>query len=171
MSNFEVLGVPVDEVGAFLAGAHPDPFRILGPHRVGENLVIRAFRPDAKELRVAGGGNGEIAADRLHGDGFFQAVLPGASRDTEYRLVVEGWDGSEEVLIDPYRYGTIMGEVDLHLFSEGNHHRLYDKFGAHIRNIAGVEGVYFAVWAPNAHRVSVVGDFNGGDGGVNAMRR
>ncbi|HEX8679202.1 MAG TPA: 1,4-alpha-glucan branching enzyme, partial [Chthoniobacterales bacterium] len=171
MSNFEVLGVPVDEVSAFLSGAHPDPFRILGPHRVGENLVIRAFRPDAKEVRIAGGGNGEVGADRLSDDGFFQAVLPGASRDIEYRLIVHGWDGSEEVLIDPYRYGTIMGEIDLHLFAEGNHHRLYDKFGAHIRNIAGVEGVYFAVWAPNAHRVSVVGDFNGWDGRVNPMRR
>src|SRR3712207_4798285 len=103
MSNFEVLGVPVDEVGAFLAGAHPDPFRILGPHRVGENLVVRAFRPDAKELRIVrGNGDGEVSADRLSGEGFFQAVLPGGSRDLDYRMRVVRWDESEQVAADPY---------------------------------------------------------------------
>ncbi|MDQ6623073.1 MAG: 1,4-alpha-glucan branching protein GlgB, partial [Verrucomicrobiota bacterium] len=172
MSQFEVLGLPVDEVGVFLAGAHPDPFRILGPHRVGENLVVRAFRPEAKEVRVVSEGtNGEVIADRLHGDGFFQAVLPGAPRDLDYQLRVIGWDGAEETAADPYRYGTIMGEVDLHLFAEGNHHRIYDKFGAQMRSLGGVSGVYFAVWAPNAQRVSVVGDFNGWDGRVHPMRR
>src|SRR4051794_29899819 len=170
MSSFEVLGLPVDEMHVFLGGAHPDPFRILGPHRVGDNLVIRAFRPDAQELRVIANGN-EVPADRLHNQGFFQAVLPGLPRDADYRLRVIRWGDSEETVVDPYRYGTIMGEVDLHLFSEGNHHRLYDKFGAHLRSVGDVRGVYFAVWAPNAQRVSVVGDFNGWDGRVNPMRR
>src|SRR5947209_19623756 len=153
MSNFEVLGLPIDEMHVFLGGAHPDPFRILGPHRVGENLVIRAFRPDAKELRVIANGN-EVNADRLSNEGFFQAVLPGLPRESDYRLRVVRWDGSEEVVVDPYRYGMLMGEIDLYLFSEGNHHRLYDKMGAHIRSLGDVTGVYFAVWAPNAQRVS-----------------
>ncbi|MFL6540074.1 MAG: 1,4-alpha-glucan branching enzyme, partial [Chthoniobacterales bacterium] len=170
MSSFEVLGLPVDEMHVFLGGAHPDPFRILGPHRVGESLVVRAFRPDAQELRVIANGS-EVPADRLHNEGFFQAILPGVPRDADYRLRVIRWDDSEETVVDPYRYGTIMGEVDLHLFSEGNHHRLYDKFGAHLRSLGDVSGTYFAVWAPNAQRVSVVGDFNGWDGRVNPMRR
>ena len=125
MSNFEILGLPIDELGVFLAGAHPDPFRILGPHRVGENLVLRLFRPDAKEIRiiVGDGKEGDVEANRLHADGFFQAVLPGRKRDLEYRLRIVRWDGSELITHDPYRYGPIMGEVDLHLFAEGNHLR------------------------------------------------
>src|SRR6187397_2118101 len=104
MSNFEVIGLPMDELGVFLAGAHPDPFRILGPHRVGENLVVRAFRPDAKELHVIANGS-DVAADRLHNEGFFQAVLAGLPRDIDYRLRVIHWDDTEEVVADPYRYG------------------------------------------------------------------
>ena len=95
MSNFEILGLPIDELGVFLAGAHPDPFRILGPHRVGENLVIRVFRPDAKEIRIIIGDGREpdVEANRLHADGFFQAVLPGRTRDLDYRCASP--DGTE----------------------------------------------------------------------------
>jgi len=172
MSNFEILGLPVDEMRVFLAGAHPDPFRILGPHRVGDNLVIRVFRPDAKEVRITPPGGGEeVVADRLHDEGFFQAVLPGIRRDCDYQVRVTGRDGSEQVVKDPYCYGTFMGEVDLHLFSEGNHLQIYEKFGAQLRTVGGVRGVYFAVWAPNAQRASVIGDFNNWDGRVHAMRR
>jgi 1,4-alpha-glucan branching enzyme len=172
MSNFEILGLPIDEMHTFLAGAHPDPFRILGPHRVGDNLVIRVFRPDASEVRIVRPDGGEeVRADRLHSEGFFQAVLPAMRRDCDYQLRVIGWNEGEEVVNDPYCYGTIMGEVDLHLFSEGNHLQIYEKFGAQIRTIDGVRGVYFAVWAPNAQRASVVGDFNMWDGRVHPMRR
>ncbi len=173
MSNFEILGVPVDEVGVFLAGAHPDPFRLLGPHRVGENLVIRVFRPEAKEVFIVTGADpgAEVAADRLNAEGFFQAVLPGMPRDLAYQVRVVASDGSEQIERDPYAYGVFMGEVDLHLFAEGNHQQIYDQFGAQLRNVAGVAGVYFAVWAPNAQRVSVVGDFNVWDGRVHPMRR
>src|SRR5215203_6923314 len=174
MSNFEILGLPVDEMRTFLAGAHPDPFRILGPHRVGENLVIRVFRPEAKEVRILHGTSEEqqvTSADRLDADGFFQAVLPGLKRTSDYRVRITAWDDSEHTFVDPYCFGTIIGEVDLHLFAEGNHHQIYEKFGAHLRTISEISGVYFAVWAPNAQRVSVVGDFNGWDGRVHPMRR
>jgi 1,4-alpha-glucan branching enzyme len=173
MSSFEITGVPVDELNLFLAGAHPDPFRILGPHRVGDDLVVRVFRPDAKEASIIVPGKEErrFEADRLRPEGFFQATLPGMKRDIDYRVHLTGWEGSTAVVRDPYSYGLIMGEIDLHLFSEGNHLQLYEKFGAHLRNIGGVDGVYFAVWAPNAQRISVVGDFNGWDGRVNPMRR
>ncbi len=173
MSNFQILGLPVDEMGAFLAGGHPDPFRVLGPHRVGENLVIRVFRPEAKEVHIipAGDESTPTAAERLHADGFFQALLPGTNRSCDYRVRITTWEGSEETYEDPYCYGTIMGEVDLHLFAEGNYRQIYENFGAQLRTIGGIRGVYFAVWAPNAQRVSVVGDFNVWDGRVHPMRR
>jgi len=172
MSSFEITGLPVDELNLFLAGAHPDPFRILGPHRVGDDLVVRVFRPDAKEVSIVLDGNDQqFVADRLRPEGFFQATVPGKKRDCDYSVQLIGWDGSTALVRDPYCYGLIMGEMDLHLFSEGNHLRLYEQFGAHLRTIGDTEGVYFAVWAPNAQRVSVVGDFNGWDGRVNPMRR
>src|SRR6266851_3202096 len=172
MTSFSMLGLPTDELDAFLGATHSDPFRILGPHRVGDDLVVRVFRPDAREISIAlPNGEPEIVAERIHQDGFFRAVLPGKKRDCDYRLRVLRWDGSEHLRRDPYCYGTIMGEVDLHLFAEGNHLELYKKFGAQLRTIGGEEGVYFAVWAPNAQRVSVVGDFNGWDGRVNPMRK
>ena len=173
MSSFAITGLPVDELDLFLAGAHPDPFRILGPHRVGDDLAIRVFRPDAKEVSIVVPGKEEqrFPAERLRREGFFQATLPGMNRDLDYRVHLTGWDDSTALVRDPYSYGIIMGEVDLHLFAEGNHLQIYEKFGAHLRKIGDVEGVYFSVWAPNAQRVSVVGDFNGWDGRVNPMRR
>ncbi|MEP6699032.1 MAG: 1,4-alpha-glucan branching enzyme, partial [Verrucomicrobiota bacterium] len=173
MSSFEIIGLPLDEMQLFLAGAHDDPFGILGPHQAGDDLVVRVFRPDAKEIDIVlGEKEGQrFPAERLHAAGFFQAVLPGAKRDVDYQIHLNGWDGSSAIVRDPYAFGSIMGEIDLHLFAEGNHLRLYDKFGAHLRTIGGVEGVYFAVWAPNARRVSVVGDFNVWDGRMNPMRR
>jgi 1,4-alpha-glucan branching enzyme len=173
MSSFEVTDLPIDEMNVFLAGAHPDPFGILGPHRVGDDLAVRVFRPDAREVSVVLARKGEqpFPAERLSGEGFFQAILPGVKSNVDYRLQLTGWDDSTAVVHDPYAYGPIMGDVDLHLFSEGNHLEIYEKFGARLHTVGGVDGVYFAVWAPNAQRVSVVGDFNGWDGRTNPMRR
>src|ERR1700750_2086952 len=172
MSSFELTGVPVDELNVFLAGAHPDPFRMVGPHRVGDDLVVRVCRPDGKEVSIGVHRKAEerFVADQLRLEGFFQATLPGMSRDIDYHVHLTGWDGSEALVRDPYSYGLIIGEVDLHLFAEGNHLRLYEHFGAHLRKIGDTDGTYFAVWAPNAQRVSVVGDFNGWGGGVDPLR-
>ncbi len=104
-------------------------------------------------------------------EGFFCATVAGAERDVPYRLHITKSDGSEELARDAYQYRPIMGDVDLHLFSEGQHWKIYEKFGAHLRTIGDATGVYFAVWAPNAQRVSVVGDFNDWDGRVNPMRK
>src|ERR1700681_4236669 len=172
MSSFAVTGFPMDELNLFLAGAHPDPFRLLGPHRIGDDLAVRIFRPDAKAISiVAGKEQQRFSAERLSREGFFQAILPGMKREGEYEIHLPGWDDSTAIVHDPYAYGPIMGEIDLHLFSEGNHLQIYEKFGAHLRTIGGVEGVYFAVWAPNAQRVRVVGDFNGWAARTNPMRR
>src|ERR1700681_2482098 len=174
MSAFGILGLPTDELATLLLGAHNDPFRVLGPHRLDEDLVIRVFRPDAKEVEIvlpSDKGDQRYPAERIQANGFFQALLPGKTRDCNYLVRITRWDGAEQVTRDPYCYGTIMGEMDLHLFAEGNLLEIYEKFGAHPRTIAGDAGVYFAVWAPNAQRVSVVGDFNGWDGRVNPMRK
>ncbi|PYK74355.1 MAG: 1,4-alpha-glucan branching enzyme, partial [Verrucomicrobia bacterium] len=161
-----------DELRAFLQGAHPDPFRILGPHRLHEDVLVRVFRPDAREISIKLDNNGAIVpAEKIQGEGLFQATLEKCARDVPYTLKIKRWDGSEQITRDPYSYGVIMGEVDLHLFGEGQHWRLYEKFGAHVRKVGEDLGVYFAVWAPNAQRVSVVGDFNGWDGRVHPMRR
>ena len=173
MSSFSIHPIDPNEIAAILHGSHSDPFRVLGPHLAGDDLVIRIFRPEAKQVSVvATNDHGqEFPADRLHVEGLYQATVPNKSHNFSYLVKVTGFDGSEHLLRDPYSYGPIMGEVDLHLFAEGNHKRLYDKFGAHLRELGGERGVYFAVWAPNAARVSVVGDFNFWDGRVHPMRK
>src|SRR5438445_4884929 len=171
MKPFEVAGLPPDDLNSFLSGTHSDPFRILGPHRMGDDLAIRVFRPDAQKIDILVDRQSTIAAKKIHRDGFFQASVPGAAHDLDYHLRLTSWDGSEWVARDPYRSGPIMGEVDLPVLAEGQHLQIYEKFGAHLRTIGGDAGVYFAVWAPNAQRVSVVGDFNGWDGRVYPMRK
>ncbi|MFL6501034.1 MAG: 1,4-alpha-glucan branching protein GlgB [Candidatus Udaeobacter sp.] len=173
MKAFEIAGVPRDEIYRFVRGLHSDPFSVLGPHKVGDDVEIRVFRPDARAVAVVLDREADkpIDAERSEEQGFFCASVPGAERDVPYQLRIVKLDGSEELVRDAYQYGAIMGDVDLHLFSEGQHWKIYDKFGAHLRTIGDATGVYFAVWAPNAERVSVVGDFNEWDGRVNPMRR
>ncbi len=173
MKAFEIADVPRDEVHRFVRGLHSDPFSVLGPHKVGDDVEIRVFRPDAHAVEIVLDREPDkpMAAERSDKEGFFCASVPGAERDVPYHLRIVKLDGSEELTRDPYQYGPIMGDVDLHLFSEGQHWKIYEKFGAHLRMIGDASGVYFAVWAPNAQRVSVVGDFNGWDGRVNPMRR
>src|SRR6266478_2563590 len=173
MKSFEIAGLPPDEVSRFVGGAHSDPFRVLGPHRVGDDLEIRVFRPDARAVDIVFDRELEkpISAESIHQDGFFCATVPGATRDVPYHLRLTAWDGSQQTTRDPYQYGPIMGQVDLHLFAEGQDWKIYEKFGAHLRTVGDAAGVYFAVWAPNAQRVSVVGDFNSWDGRVNPMRK
>ncbi len=173
MKPFEIAGLPPDEIARLLEGTHPDPFRVLGPHRVGDDLDIRVFRPDARSVEIVLEKQGaeSIVAKRVHPDGFFCATVRNATRDDPYRLRITTWDGSQQFTADPYQYGPILGELDLHLFAEGQHWRIYEKLGAHPHAIGDAAGVYFAVWAPNAQRVSVVGDFNRWDGRVNPMRK
>ena len=119
MKPFEIAGLPSDEVKNFVAGTHSDPFRVLGPHRVGDDLEIRVFRPDARKIEIVLDRDPEepIAAQKIQQDGFFCATVLGAPRDLPYHLRVTAWDGSQQLTRDPYQYGPIMGEVDLHLFA------------------------------------------------------
>jgi 1,4-alpha-glucan branching enzyme len=153
-----------------LAGArHPDPFSILGPHIVDGRVVVRALLPGAESVSVVAAGSA-IAMHKVHPAGIYEAEIAGASVIPDYRLRVVYADHRSVDVDDPYRYGRVIGDYDLYLFGEGTHSRIYDRLGAHPMTIGETRGVHFAVWAPNASRVSVVGDFNGWDGRVHPMR-
>ncbi|MBV8587436.1 MAG: 1,4-alpha-glucan branching protein GlgB, partial [Verrucomicrobia bacterium] len=150
-----------------------DPFRILGLQEVGGGLVVRAFRPEAKELTVVDRNNPSrrFPAERVAEEGFFEAWLDGAHDRFDYLLEIVRWTGETLLQADPYSFMPILGELDMHLYCEGNHYEIYDKLGAHLTTINGHAGVTFAVWAPNAQRVSVVADFNNWDGRMHPMRK
>ena len=165
---------PLDEIAQLLRAEHGDPFHILGMHLVefqGKPAVaIRAFLPRTHEAWVVRGpGAGEaVPLRRIHADGFFEAVFPGEQALFPYRLRTD-YAGLHE-FEDPYRFPAVLSDFDLHLLAEGTHYKTYEKLGAHLTEIAGVPGVSFAVWAPNALRVSVVGNFNHWDGRQHPLR-
>src|SRR5882762_6853119 len=105
MKPFEIAGLPPAEVNSFLSGTHSDPFRVLGPHRVGNDVCIRVFRPDAKKVEILPAGQPPIEMEKIHRDGFFQAAVPGATRDLDYKLRVTSQNDSELIARDPYGYG------------------------------------------------------------------
>src|SRR5204863_9477758 len=113
MRPFEITGLPPDELNSFLTGTHSDPFRILGPHRVGDNLKIRVFRPDAEKIDIVlnRSSTQTIAGERIHRDGFFCSSVPGATLDLVYRLRLATLEASERLTPDPYQYGTMTGEA------------------------------------------------------------
>jgi 1,4-alpha-glucan branching enzyme len=156
-----------------LHGEHDDPFAILGLHEVGNELVLRAFRPEAKSLAVLDrhGPWRRFVAERVAEEGFFEAVIGADVPRFDYLLEETTWKGETLQFADPYSFGEILGELDMQLIKEGNHFNIYQKLGAHLVSINGHAGVTFTVWAPNARRVSVVGDFDGWDGRIHPMRR
>lgn len=158
---------------AILDATHGDPFAVLGMHQSESNLVARVFRPDAARVIIEDANDSarSFAAERIHNDGFFEAVIPETTDRFHYVLKLTGHEGQEWREEDPYAFGPVLGPLDVHLFSEGNHFDVYDKLGAHLTEMEGVKGTAFAVWAPNAQRVSVVGDFNGWDGRRSVMRK
>ena len=165
------------DVEAIVRGRHGDPFAVLGPHRVetetGPVMAIRAFLPDAEAAQVVpiGRGSPSRPMTRIHPDGLFEAIFSDSAEPFSYRLEARDSGGLTTSLEDPYRFPSTLGDLDLLLLGEGTHYESYDKLGAHPCTLAGVPGVVFAVWAPNASRVSVVGDFNQWDGRRHPMRR
>ena len=153
--------VEQSDVDRLLAGTHHSPHSFLGAHPLDEqHVVIRTYRPGARSVEVVSGGKGTAMTHLA--DGVFGAVLPGGVPD--YRLDVTYDEGDTHTVDDPYRWFPTLGELDCHLISEGRHERLWDVLGAHVRRYdtptGEVEGVSFAVWAPNAKGVTVVGDFD-----------
>jgi 1,4-alpha-glucan branching enzyme len=155
-------------------GTHPDPFGFLGVHAAGDGLRVRSFQPGAVSVRLVGeDGAADGPMTPIGAGGLYAADLGSAPKagGVRYRLRVTFGDGREEDIYDPYRFVSVLGELDLHLIGEGSHHLLYERLGAHRIRHQGVDGIQFAVWAPNASRVSVVGDFNAWDGRRHLMRR
>ena len=153
-----------------LAGGRiADPHAVLGAHPGDGGVVVRAFRPEAEGVTVRVDGQA-VQAEQVHPAGVFEAAVPGAELPLAYELEVAYPDGGTFVLRDPYAFLPTLGEMDVHLAGEGRHEQLHDKLGAHVREIDGVTGTSFAVWAPAAAGVAVVGDFNGWDGRLNPMR-
>ena len=161
------------DVARLAAGEHTDPHRILGAHAAvrgaERGVVIRAFHPDASGVEAALADGGAVPLDPV-GLGLFQAFVPNEAFPLRYRLRFTFAGGGAWERGDPYRFLPTLGDVDLHLFNEGRHWRLWDVLGAHVREIDGERGTSFAVWAPTAKRVSVVGDFDGWDGRLLPMR-
>lgn len=163
---------PLDSaLDAVLRADHGDPFGFLGLQEEDGDLVLRTFQPGASAVRVIDCLDESVVAElpRLRSEGLFAGPL-GRQQRFAYRLSVLYEDGRHRVLEDAFRFPPVLGELDLHLFGEGTHLHLYQRLGAHLATLEGVAGVAFVVWAPNARRVSVVGDFNGWDGRVHPMR-
>lgn len=161
---------PQAEIDALVAARHGDPFALLGMHSAGGGLVVRAFVPHAEHLDVVTkAGDHAACLIRRHDAGFFEGFLPQKQRFAYHLRAANA--SAEWRLADPYAFGPILGEMDDYLLVEGTHRRLYDRLGAHLVVHEGREGVHFAVWAPHARRVSVVGDFNDWDGRRHQMRK
>jgi 1,4-alpha-glucan branching enzyme len=155
------------EAYAILEGRHSDPFQYLGPHTEDGKTVVRAFLPEAQKVDAIDPHGQASALTRIHEDGLFAGFLPNGS--TAYQLRAR-FGGAVVDLDDPYRFPPILTDYDLYLLGEGTHQQLYEKLGAHPMSLEGVPGVAFVVLAPNAQRVSVVGDFNFWNGRRHPMR-
>ncbi|MDQ6978606.1 MAG: 1,4-alpha-glucan branching enzyme, partial [Mariprofundaceae bacterium] len=148
-----------------------DPFSYLGCHLQDDgSTIIRVFKPRVKSVSLLLNPDDEIAMERLEGTDVFTAVLTADTDASDYRLRLRNGEGHDWEQDDPYRFPPLLGDMDLHLIGEGNHFEKYNVLGAHPCKHAGVAGVSFAVWAPSASRVSVVGNFNHWDGREHPMR-
>ncbi len=163
----------IDEIRSISSGRHHDPCSILGLHQMdlaGNKVqVIRALVPDCQQVSIKAAGN-TFPMD-LVGDSFYEAVIRAGTELKPYSIT--GVDGNNQPFeyFDPYQFGSVLTEYDLHLLGEGSHYRIFERLGGRLREHEGQRGASFAVWAPNAWRVSVVGDFNQWDGRRHVMRK
>jgi len=182
------LDASQSEIERIVRAESSDPFQFLGPHwldRGGKRvLAIRAYHPAASEMAVewlgnSAGRHSAIAAEKIHAGGVFEAIVQSNAsqlRDnqeiaaTSYRLYFRFPDGNSVDVFDAYAFPPLLTDYDLYLSGEGTHYQKYEKLGAHVREMAGIRGVHFGVWAPNALRVSVVGNFDLWDGRIYPMR-
>ncbi len=171
--------VGLDTIGQLIEGRHENPFEVLGPHEVSENgrrtLAVRAFLPHSEQAWVVDRAHSETVRPmrRIHPAGLFEALCPLPNGDPATRYLIRTADqhGEQTTMHDPYSFPHLLTDYDLHLFGEGRHWRIYERLGAQLRTIDGVDGVNFALWAPNATSVSLVGDFNAWDGRRHPMRK
>jgi 1,4-alpha-glucan branching enzyme len=165
------MSVTTSELDAVVRREHSTPHAVLGPHPNGGGVIVRAYRPGAASVTVRlEDDDRTIALEQIHPGGVFERLIEGAELPLGYLLEVDYGPGGTFTIDDPYRYSPTLGELDLHLIGEGRHEELYDRLGAHVRTHEGTRGTAFALWAPSARAVSVVGDFNAWDGRLHAMR-
>lgn len=160
-----------EDIAAIAGGYHGDPFRVLGPHKMGDSLAIRAFLPQAAQATAVIDSQ-KFPMNKLHNEGFFELLLEKTSysHEVDYEILLKTYAGDEILYNDPYRFPSPFSDYDKHLFVEGTLKRMYDHLGARPYEMKGCSGVYFSVWAPNAERVSLIGDFNNWDGRRHPLR-
>jgi 1,4-alpha-glucan branching enzyme len=179
--------VPLQAIAPVIHGYHENPFEVLGPHEIVEAgrkaLAVRAYLPEAQRVWVVDPQHGITRPmRRIHPAGLYEAVCPADSNGQSpsacsslrapcYQLRVTYKSGETQMIHDPYAFPPLLTDFDLHLLGEGKHWKSYERLGAHLRTIDGVNGVNFAVWAPNAESVAVIGDFNFWDGRAHMMRK
>ena len=163
-----------EEMEAIIEGDHGNVFAVLGIHKDkgSKSVFIRTYQPNTRSVEVIKKEDGSSLGfmEKLDPRGFYQINL-GACDNFAYKFRIENDKGDIYEAEDVYRFNPTLGDIDVYLLAEGNHLNMYKILGAHVREMDGVKGVSFAVWAPNAKRVSVVGGFNNWDGRVNAMRK
>jgi 1,4-alpha-glucan branching enzyme len=164
------MKVATAELDALVRREHSNPHGVLGAHSEDGGVVLRAYRPAARAITGQLDDGSEVEFEEIHPGGVFEGFVEGAELPLHYRIEVDYGDFGSYTIDDPYAFSPTIGELDLHLIGEGRDERLYDKLGAHVIEHEGVLGTAFAVWAPSARAVSVVGDFNSWDGRLNAMR-
>ncbi len=174
--------VSLDAVTPLVNGHHENPFEVLGPHEIiGDGrraLAVRAFLPLAQQAWLVDGAHGRRRPmRRIHPAGLYEAICPAQDGDQStiargnYHFQLTDRHGTEKTMKDPYAFKPLLTDYDLHLLGEGNHWDSYNRLGAQLREVDGTKGVNFAVWAPNAEGVSVVGDFNDWSAKTHAMRK
>jgi len=164
------MSVATNELDALVRREHPNPHGVLGAHPDGDGVVIRVLRPAACRITALLDDGTAVELEQIHAGGVFEGSIEGAELPLHYRLEVDYAGAGTFTIEDPYAFLPTLGELDLHLIGEGRHEQIYERLGAHVREHQGVIGTAFAVWAPSARAVSVVGDFNSWDGRLHAMR-
>jgi 1,4-alpha-glucan branching enzyme len=162
--------VATRDLEALVRREHHNPHGVLGAHPATGGVVIRALRPAAASVTVILDDGSRHAMELIHPGGVFEVTLDGAELPIHYQLEVGYGPAGTFTIEDPYAFTPTLGELDLHLIGEGRHEEIYERLGAHVREHQGVRGTAFAVWAPAARAISVVGDFNSWDGRLHAMR-
>jgi 1,4-alpha-glucan branching enzyme len=171
--------VALEQVGQLVEGRYENPFGLLGPHEVNHSgrraMAVRALLPNSTQAWVVDPAHNLTLRPmrRIHPAGLFEAICPVRTdeKPPRYQLRVADQTGKKTTMHDPYSFPHLLTDYDLYLLNEGRHWQCYERLGAHLRQIDGVEGVHFAVWAPNATSISVIGDFNNWDARCHPMQK
>jgi 1,4-alpha-glucan branching enzyme len=171
-----------EQIKLIVNANHWDPFQVLGNHIIEKtgkkSIAVRAFLPEAEkawviiesEVRSQKSEAKSKSMKKIHKHGFFETIFDDKKNVFPYRIRIKSHDGIISEFNDPYSFMPVLTDFDIHLIGEGSHYKTYEKLGSHVMEINGIRGVHFAVWAPNARRVSVIGDFNKWDGRRHPMR-